>query len=388
MGEGGATRETAGMTDVVVRGGRALVDGGLRPADVASAGGVLVTHAAAGRDAAVLDAAGLVVAPGYVDLQCNGGLGIDLAGAPERLWELGAALPRYGVTAWLPTIVTTPDGVVDRAIEALAAGPPDGWTGAVPLGLHLEGPFLSSEKRGAHPKSLLRPPTLAAIEGWSRAGGVAVVTLAPDLPGALEVLEALVARGVVVSLGHTPATSAQATAAVDAGASWVTHLFNAMAPLHHREPGLAGVALADERIHVGLIPDGIHVHPQVVAMAQRSLGSRLTIVTDAVGALGMPPGRQALGRTEVVIDDDGVRLADGTLAGSNLAMDQAVRNLVAFTGCAPEAALHAASTAPAALLGDTVRGTLALGARADLVLLTEDLDLVATVVGGTVTWSA
>jgi len=189
---------------------------------------------------------------------------------------------------------------------------------------------------------------------------------------------------VVVSLGHTPATAERATAAVDAGATWVTHLFNAMGPLHHREPGLAGVALADERLHVGLIPDGIHVHPQVVAMAQRALGDRLTIVTDAVGALGMPFGRQALGRTEVTIDEGGVRLSDGTLAGSNLAMDQGVRNLIAFSGCAREAALHAASTAPAAVLGDTIRGTLVPGARADLVLLTEELDLVATIVGGEV----
>ena len=349
---------------------------------------MLVDVAAVGSDARVIDADGLLVVPGYVDLQCNGGLGIDLAGDPERLWELGAALPQFGVTAWLPTIVTTPDGIVDRAIDALAAGPPQGWRGAVPLGLHLEGPFLSEEKRGAHPAALLRPPSLAAIEGWSRERGVAVVTLAPDVPGALEVVEALVARGVVVSLGHTPATHAQAVAAVDAGATWVTHLFNAMAPLHHREPGLAGVALADDRLHVGLIPDGIHLHPQVVAMAQRALGHRLTIVTDAVAALGMPPGRQALGRTEVTIDDHGVRLADGTLAGSNLAMDQGVRNLVAFSGCAPQEAIHAASTAPAAVLGDTVRGTLAPGTRADLLLLTDDLRLVTTVISGVVVHDA
>jgi N-acetylglucosamine-6-phosphate deacetylase len=254
----------------------------------------------------------------------------------------------------------------------------------VPLGLHLEGPFLSPAKRGAHPASLLRLPTLAGIEGWTRPAGVAVVTLAPDLPGALEVIEALVARGVVVSLGHTPATAAVATAALQAGASWVTHLFNAMAPLHHREPGLAGLALIDDRVRVGLIPDGIHVHPHVVAMAQRTLGPRLTIVTDAVGALGMPPGRQALGGAEVTVGDDGVRLPDGTLAGSNLAMDQGVRNLVAFSGCPPEHALRAASTAPAAVLGDTVRGTLAPGARADLVLLTERLELMTTIVGGAV----
>ena len=167
---------------------------------------------------------------------------------------------------------------------------------------------------------------------------------------------------------------------VDAGATWVTHLFNAMAPLHHRDPGLAGLALSDGRLHVGLIPDGIHVHPAVVAMAQRALGERLTIVTDAVAALGQPAGSYG----PITVGDDGVRLADGTLAGSNLAMDQGVRNLVAFTGCPPEAALHAASTAPAAVLADPTRGTLAPGARGDLVLLSEDLDLVATVLGGEV----
>jgi len=375
------------VSELIVRGATALVDGAWARTDIAAHDGVLVAPTDLGPDVEEIAADGFLVAPGYLDLQCNGGLGIDLAGEPERLWELGAELPRFGVTAWLPTIVTTPDGIVDRAIAALAAGPPEGWRGAVPVGLHLEGPFLSPAKRGAHPEPLLRPPTLEAIEGWSPEAGVAVVTLAPDLPGASPVLEALVQRGVVVSLGHTPATAGQATAAVDAGATWVTHLFNAMAPLHHREPGLAGVALSDERLHVGLIPDGIHLHPHVVAMAQRALGERLTIVTDAVGALGMPHGRQALGRSAVV-GDDGVRLADGTLAGSNLSMDQGVRNLVAFSGCTSERALHAASTAPAAVLGDTVRGTLAPGARADFVVLTDDLHLVTTVVGGEVVHDA
>lgn len=376
------------MTELIVRGGTALLDGEWQRADVAARDGVLVAADSLGPSASEIDADGFRIAPGYVDLQCNGGLGIDLAGAPERLWELGAALPRFGVTAWLPTIVTTPDGTVDRAIAALAAGPPDGWRGAIPVGLHLEGPFLSVAGRGAHPEALLRPPTLAAIDGWTRAGGVALVTVAPELPGALEVVEALTARGVVVSLGHSHATAAQATAAVDAGASWVTHLFNGMGPLHHREPGLPGVALADERLRVGLIPDGVHVHPQVVAVAQRALGDRLTIVTDAVGALGMPHGPQALGRTEVTVGDDGVRLADGTLAGSNLSMDQAVRNLAAFAGCPSETAIHAATAAPAALLGDTIRGTLANGARADLVLLSDDLHLVSTIIGGEVVHDA
>jgi N-acetylglucosamine-6-phosphate deacetylase len=369
------------MGALVVRGASVWRGGAWRAGDVAIDDGVLVDGAPAGAE--VLDATGLLAVPGFVDLQCNGGVGIDLASEPERLWELGAALPRWGVTAWLPTIVTSPPDVVERALAVLAAGPPAGWRGAHPLGLHLEGPFLAPGHHGAHPVARLRPPTLDAIEGWSRDAGVAVVTIAPELDGALEVIEALVGRGVVVSLGHSGATAAQAVAGLDAGATWVTHLFNAMAPLHHRAPGLAGVALTDPRVQAGLIVDGIHVDPAVVALAQRALGERLILVTDAVAALGMPAGRHALGRAEVTVGDDGVRLADGTLAGSNLAMDEAVRNLVAFSGCSQEAAVRAATEAPAALLGDSARGSLERGRRGDLVLLTADLDVVTTFVGGT-----
>jgi N-acetylglucosamine-6-phosphate deacetylase len=369
------------MTDLVLRGGCVLRGSGWIGGEVVCRDG-LVVDGPAGADAEVVDVTGCLVAPGLIDLQCNGALGIDLASGPERLWELAAGLPRWGVTSWLPTIVTTPDGVVDRALDALAAGPPGGWQGARPLGLHLEGPFLSPNKRGAHPNGLLRMPSVEAAVRWSRDSGVAVVTLAPDLPGAAELRDALVQRGVIVSLGHTPATAAQAAAAVDAGARWVTHLFNAMAPLHHREPGLVGVALTDERLHVGLIADGVHVHPTAVAAAQRALGPRLTLVSDAVAALGTPddPG------------DAGVRLADGTLAGSVLSLDQAVRNLVAFTGCSSAEAVSAASTAPARLLGDPSVGHLEPGARADVVVLTEDLHVVSTYAAGQLVhdarWSA
>jgi N-acetylglucosamine-6-phosphate deacetylase len=356
------------VTGLLLRNARVLRQGAWEAGDLAFAGGSVVAEAVDGSDE--VDGAGFLVAPGFVDLQCNGALGIDLATEPERLWELAAGLPRWGVTAWLPTVVTTPTGIVERALAALAAGPPAGWQGARPLGLHLEGPFLSPDARGAHPIALLREPTLAAVEGWSRAAGVAVVTMAPDLPGAAQVQAALQERGVIVSLGHTPATAERATAAVDAGARWVTHLFNAMAPMHHRAPGLAGVALSDDRLHVGLIADGVHVHPAAVALAQRALGPRLTLVTDAVAALGTP-GQPAE-----------ARLADGTLAGSVLALDQAVRNLVAFSGCPPEAALDAAAANPARLLGDPTLGHLAPGARADAVVLTDDLHVVRTYVAG------
>ncbi len=370
------------MSELLVRGASVWRDGAWLAIDLACRDGQIVDGGGSG--AAVIEASGLLATPGFIDLQCNGGLGIDLASEPERLWELAALLPRWGVTAWLPTIVSTPPGTIERARATLAAGPPPGWVGAAPLGLHLEGPFLAPAKRGAHPEVLLQAPSLAAIAGWTRDAGVALVTLAPELEGALPVIEALVASGVVVSLGHTAASAAEVLAGIDAGATWVTHLFNAMAPLHHREPGLAGVALSDPRLQVGLIADGIHLHPTVVAMAQRALGDRLTLVTDAVAALGMPPGDQALGRAQVTVGNGGVRLADGTLAGSNLSMDQAVRNLVRFTGCAPATALCAAAEAPARLLGDRQRGTLAIGGRADMVLLTQALEVVTTVVGGRV----
>jgi N-acetylglucosamine-6-phosphate deacetylase len=242
------------------------------------------------------------------------------------------------------------------------------------------------------------------LDGWTREAGVALVTLAPELPGALAVVRRLVDQGVVVSAGHSSATAAQATAAVDAGVRWVTHLFNAMAPLHHREPGLAGVALTDDRVRVGVIADGLHVHPSVVALAARALGDRLTLVTDAVAALGEPPGRVRLGDLEAVADGTGVRLADGTLAGSVLPLDQAIRNLPSFAGgrrgagagagagavaADPDglaAAVRAASSVPAAVLGLADRGVVAPGAVGDLVLLDGDGTVVATVIGGEVAY--
>ncbi len=340
-----------------------------------------------------LDATGLLVAPGFVDLQCNGAIGVDLTTEPERMWDVAAALLRWGVTAWLPTVVTAVPPVRSRALRALAAGPSEGAPpGAQPLGLHFEGPFLAAERAGAHDRRYLVPPSLDLVagEGWSRPGGVSLVTLAPELPGALDVVRQLVDRGIVVSAGHTSASAAAATAAVDAGVSYVTHLFNAMAPLHHREPGIAGVALTDERVRVGLIADGHHVAPAVVALAARALGPRLSLVTDAVAALGAPPGPLRLGDvTATVSPTDGtVRLPDGTLAGSTLSLDRAVRNLTDFAGIALRAAIDAVTATPAGLLGLTDRGVIAPGAVGDLVLLTPAGAVVATVIAGRVVHDA
>ena len=342
----------------------------------APAAGVARTPAGA----ATIDATGLLVAPGLVDLQCNGAGGIDLSAEPGRLWEVAALLPRWGVTAWLPTIVTGPAEVRARALAALRAGPPPGIDRArcaTPLGLHLEGPFLSRERRGAHRTEhlALPDPALVEAEGWSAAGGVALVTLAPELPRALDVVAALVARGTVVSAGHSSATTAQATAGIDAGISYVTHLFNAMAPLHHREPGLPGVALTDPRVRVGVIADGVHLHPTTVALAAGMLGNRLSLVTDAVSALGGPGDAGAGG---------GVRLAGGTLAGSTVSLDRAVRNLAAWAGLSLPAALAAASATAADVLGLADRGWVAPGAVGDVVLLDREGRVVVTVVRGRV----
>lgn len=332
----------------------------------------------------VLDAAGLLVAPGFVDLQSNGGHGIDLTVAPERLWELAELLPRYGVTSFLPTIVTCGAAVVRRAMATLAERP-KGFRGAHPIGLHLEGPMLSPARRGAHQEELLQAPDQALVSGWRRDGGVAMVTLAPELPGALEVTRLLRKQGVVVAAGHTDATAAEVLAGVDAGITGLTHLFNAMRPFTHREPGPVGVALADPRVIAGLIADGQHVHPLAVAAAWSALGpTRLALVTDSVSALGAHESSVHLAGSQLVVTEDGVFNAEGRRAGSTLAMDEAVRNLVGFTGCSAEAAIASATRTPARLIGANKKGLIAPGADADLVILTPELRVVAVIVRGAI----
>jgi N-acetylglucosamine-6-phosphate deacetylase len=339
--------------------------------------------------AQIIDAAGLVLAPGFIDLQLNGAFGQDFTTSPESIWPVAARLPQYGITAFLPTIITSPPETIVAAQVVLAQGPPTDSSGAAPLGLHLEGPFLNPARKGAHNPAYLRPPRLAAIANWSPHQGIRLVTLAPELPGALELIQTLAGRGVVVSAGHSLANDTEAAAGLEAGLRYATHLFNAMPTLHHREPGLAGALLADSRPIVGLIVDGIHVHPKLVKLVWRLLGpDRLNLVTDAMAALGTPPGRYRLGDFEVVVDAVSARLADGTLAGSILALNQALRNVMAFTGCSPDEALPTVTTTPAALLGLTDRGHLAPGAMADIALFDPDLQIVLTLVKGHIVYSS
>lgn len=346
--------------------------------------------AAAGRagDVAVpataerVDAGGLFAAPGFLDLQVNGGFGIDLTSEPDALPALARRLPEVGVTGFLPTIVSSPPEVVAAALAALEAAASADPAAAVPLGLHLEGPFLSPQALGAHDAASIRPPDPAEAAGWSAAAGVRLVTLAPELPGALELIGRLVDRGVVVAAGHSRASADEGRAGIEAGVRYATHLFNAMPPLGHREPGLAGALLADERVTIGLIADGVHVDPLVVALVWRLVGERrFSLVSDAVAALGLPPGRARLGRSEVTHAGRAARLADGTLAGSAAGIDAGLRTLVA-AGVPLPGAIRALTAVPAALLGDRERGTLRVGSRADLVLLAPELTVRATYVAG------
>ncbi|WP_051549331.1 N-acetylglucosamine-6-phosphate deacetylase [Nocardioides sp. URHA0032] len=290
--------------------------------------------------------------PGLVDLQVNGAAGIDLTAEPHRLWEVAAALPAYGVVAFVATVITADPAARTTALATFRAGPPAGWSGAEPLGLHFEGPMLAPARKGAHPAHWLRPPSLDLVDGWSREAGVVLATIAPELPGALEVVERLTSNGVLVSVGHTDATAAEVASAVEAGARVVTHLGNAMPPLLPREPGPVGAAFGGSDLVAGLIVDGHHLDPLFVRTAWHALGpDRFLSVSDTTAALGLPDGPARLGDQDVVVSGGTVRLVDGTLAGSAASLAECLRLLVAQTGCSREEAVATATSTPLRLLG-------------------------------------
>ena len=324
---------------------------------------------------------GELVVPGFVDLQVNGFRGYDTAAGPEAIAALSEALPATGVTAFLPTLISAPVTVGAAFVASVGAA---GSPGARVLGAHLEGPFLNPSFRGAHERACLAEPEPELVEVLA-AAQPRLVTLAPELPGALAAIASLRRAGIVVSAGHTGADYEQGRRAVEAGVRFGTHLYNAMPPIHHRRPGIAQALLLDDRVTVGLIVDGEHVHPSVCESVLRVKGPmRVALTTDQTSAAGMSPGVYSLSGRSVTSDGKVVRLEDGTLAGSAASMDELLRRTAALAGSSAAQAVAMASTAPARVLGERTLGRLRVGAAGDLVVLDRELRVRLTLVGGCV----
>lgn len=327
----------------------------------------------------VIDAA--IISPGMIDLQVNGAIGLEALGRPADIDAISRWMPTTGVTAWLPTIVTAPPDLYPRVFRAWDEI--DASAGAVPLGLHLEGPFLSPARKGAHQLRYIESATNDLFDSWLNEDAIALVTLAPERESGLERIGRLRERGVIVSLGHTDATYEQFLQGVDAGATKATHLFNAMSPVHHRAPGAMAATMLDDRVTAGIIPDAVHSHPAMIQLAIRTKGAdHIVIVSDMMTATGLGPGTYGLAGQSVHVDDTSARLEDGTLAGSILTMDAAVRNLVEWGEVSIAEALHMATAVPARLIGDIARGELIPGMRADLALWTDELSVAETMIEG------
>ncbi len=328
------------------------------------------------------------ILPGFVDLQVNGSHGIDVMNAPaDALATLSRHLAREGVTAWMPTAVTAPIEKIAQVHQSIAHAlensQRDNSAGAAAiLGMHLEGPFISPLRLGAHP-ALNLEPCGDTFERVLAMNALRLLTLAPELPGGLDAIRRLAARGVVVSIGHTNATLDEANAAVAAGARMFTHLFNAMRPLNHRDPGVVAAALAPSPAFAALIPDGVHVHPAILRLAFGARGrDGMILVTDKVALAQTYGAEQSVGRARATIRDGVARLDDGTLAGSIISMLDGVRVMVEKAGVSLGDAAVMAATNPANLVGAGDRGRIQAGARADLIVLSRALELKSVFIGG------
>jgi len=338
---------------------------------------------------AVTDFGDCAIVPGFFDVHIHGGVNCDvMRGTADEMKRMETFLARHGVTSYFPTTVTASLEVTLSALERLAGAiegaEKNGSGRARPLGIHLEGPFLSHAKRGVHPPADLMSPTVDAFDKfWQAARGhVRMMTIAPELDGATEVIGEASRRGVCISLGHSDADLEQTRRGVNAGGRHATHTFNAMRPLDHRAPGILGEVLTNKQLSADVIADGIHVDPIVVDLLFRAKGiENFVLITDAISATGMPDGRYELGTLEVELKD-GRCVRDGNLAGSALTMDRAVRNVMKFAGLDLQQAVRAASMNPAKVAGMPKKGTIEPGTDADFVVLTPAGEVRATVVKG------
>jgi N-acetylglucosamine-6-phosphate deacetylase len=359
------------MTTVLRAARAATPSGMIGPVEIVVDDGLIVAvHETRG------SAGDTTLVPGFVDLQVNGIDDIDVASAADDDWDrLDALLVAQGTTTWCPTLVTAPMHRYAGALDRIAAAAARSGPRPAIAGVHLEGPFLGGAP-GAHTASLVQPIDLAWLAALPAI--VRVLTLGAEPDGALEAVALLAGRDVLVSIGHSRASFDQVTAAIEAGALLVTHLFNGMNALHHRTPGVPGAALTDDRVAVSLIADGVHVHPAMLRLAFAAKPAhQVVIVTDAVAWRS-----GTAGPVRIAMRDGAPRLADGTLAGSAVTMDDSIRRVVRVCGVDLGRVVRAASTNPARLLGLADRGTIEVGRRADLVELDDDLRVRATWIGG------
>ena len=378
------------LPDRIVSGGTLVVEGD-RIVDV-------VERGASGGDVdRTVDVSGRLIVPGFIDVHVHGVAGIDALDGAGSIAAIAAHLPRYGVTAFCPTSVAcAPDTLSTFLTEVGDVRVRGDLAGARVLPTHLESNFISPEYRGAQPLRCLRNVVGPPDEGVFSArdvlnvidrhrADVAIVTMAPEIPGGMSLLRSFVAAGLRVSLGHSGASFEEAQEAIAAGASHATHLFNRMRAMSHRDPGLTGAVLASEDVAAELICDGHHVHPAVMQIAvSAKTPSRVMAITDGTAGSGLAPGSRArLGGESIVVGDDGARLADGTLAGSVLTMDRAFACLVSAAGVDLIHAAEMCSTTPARELGLTGLGRLAAGASADFVVLNRELRVLQTWIDGT-----
>jgi N-acetylglucosamine-6-phosphate deacetylase len=343
--------------------------------------------------ARVVDFGDAVLAPGYLDIHIHGGAGRDVMEAnPASLSAVERLIAKHGVTGYFPTTVTAPVDQILSALERLAGAIEDGGkqnsgpdgARATPLGIHLEGPFMSHARPGVHPAADLLLPTLPLFERfWQAARGqIRIITMAPELDGAAEVIVEASKRGVCVSLGHSDADLETTRAGIAAGARHATHVFNAMRPLQHRDPGIIGEVLTNPQLTVDLIADGIHLDPSIVRLVLAAKGKENSVlITDAISATGMPDGLYPLGSLEVEVKD-GKALYHGHLAGSILTLDVAVRNVMRFAHWDLQPALRAATLNPARVAGLPNRGRLQAGALADIVILSQCGEVKNTIIRG------
>jgi N-acetylglucosamine-6-phosphate deacetylase len=370
-----------------------VVENGLVKAEGSKITGVWDLEAAArpeGQDPRQTTRVEGYIAPGYIDLHVHGGGGADfMDGDPEAVATITSTHARYGTTGLLATTLTLPEEKIAGAIRAARTAP---RRGARVLGFHIEGPFINVKFKGAQDERYVRPATIAELDRLMANGGEGDAwhfTMAPEIEGHLDAIRHLAAKGAVVSAGHTECTYAQLAAAADAGLSHVTHLYNAMRGLHHREPGTVGGALSLPGLTVELIADGIHVHPASMQVAVRARGyEQALLITDAMRATGMPDGEYYLGELKTFVKNGAARLEDGTLAGSVLTMADAVRNMVKLVGLPLHQAVAMASLHPARKHRlDGRKGAIAAGMDADLVLLDKDLRVTETIVEGEIVYT-